>query len=105
MAKKNCRMTEEERAMHDRAVRIRKKTDQQICEFVDRQHSVGIDEGIRLAHETAENTRDDAALINKFIDYLENKKGSGNGIGGGTIYRLRKEIANAVADGIIGGTA
>ena len=95
MAKKNCRMTDEERAMHDRAVRIRKMTDQQICEFVDRQHSVGIDEGIRLAQESAEKTRDDAALINKFID----------GIGGGTVYRLRKEVANAVADGIIGGTA
>ena len=105
MAKKNCRMTDEERAMHDRAVRIRKMTDQQICEFVDRQHSAGIDEGIRLAQESTEKTRDDAALINTFIDYLENKTGSGNGIGGGTIYRLRKEVANAVADGIIGGTA
>lgn len=101
--KKNCRMTEEERAVHDRAVRLRKMTDQQLCDFVDRQHSLGIDEGIRLSKESVKR-RDDAELIGKFVDYLEEKKGSGNGIGGGIIYRLRKEIQSAVTDGIIGGT-
>ena len=40
--KKNCRMTDEERAVHDRAVSLRKMTDQQLCETMDRQHSKGI---------------------------------------------------------------
>lgn len=103
MARKNCRMTKEERAIHDRAVSIRKMTDKQICDFVDRQHSIGMDEGLRLAKEQNKVNRGEATLVEKFITYLEEKKGSGNGIGGGTIYRLRKEVDNAVADGILGG--
>lgn len=105
MAKRNCRMTEAERAIHDRAVSIRKMTDQQICEFVDRQYSNGMDEGIKVAKLDAEAMKKEAEVIVKFIDHLAGKVGTGNGIGNGTIYRLRKELQVAVADRIIGGTA
>ena len=33
--KKNCRRTDEERAVHDRATRLRKMTDAQLCDFID----------------------------------------------------------------------
>ncbi len=103
MAKKNCRMTEAERAIHDRAVSIRKMTDKQICEFVDRQYSNGMDEGIKVAKQDAEAAKNEAEAITKFIEHLAGKVGTGNGIGNGTIYRLNKELQTAVSDGIIGG--
>jgi hypothetical protein len=105
MAKKNCRMTDEERAVHDRAVSLRKMTDQQLCEFMDRQHSLGVDEGIRLAKEDNAQHKGEADTVERFINYLAGKVGSGNGIGGGAILRLRKEAQNAITDGVIGGTA
>ncbi len=103
MAKKRYRMTDEERAIHDRAVSLRKMTDQKLCETMDRQHSSGIDEGIRLAKEENAKRRTDREVVERFISYLEGKIGTGNGIGGGTTYRLYKEVENAVTDGIIGG--
>ena len=41
--------------------------------------------------------------MERFIGYLESKVGTGNGIGGGTTYRLYKELDAAVADGVLGG--
>lgn len=35
MAKKSCRRTAEESVMHDRAVKIRKMTDAQLCEYLE----------------------------------------------------------------------
>lgn len=109
MARKNCKMTDEERAMHDRAVRLRKMTDRQLCETMDRQHSNGIDEGVRLAAEQAaakqETREDDKHIVERFIAYLEGKVGSGNQIGRGTIMKLRNELSWAVDEGVIGGTA
>lgn len=58
MAKKNCRMTDDERAIHDRAVSLLKMTDRQLCDTMDRQHSTGIDEGIRLAAENNAKQKD-----------------------------------------------
>lgn len=103
MARKNWKMTEAERAMHDRAVSLRKMTDKQLCETMDRQHSTGIDEGLAMAKEELKKaTRDDTAVVKSFIDYLESKVGCGNGIGNGTIIRLNKEVENAVKDGVLG---
>lgn len=103
MAKKNCRMTDNERAIHDRAVSLRKMTDQQLCEAMDRQHSSGIDEGIRIAAENNDRRKNDREVVERFIGYLESKVGTGNGIGGGTVYRLYKELNNAIDEKAIGG--
>ncbi len=35
MKKRNCRKTDLEREQHDRAIRIRKMTDAQLCEYID----------------------------------------------------------------------
>ena len=103
MARKNWKMTEAERAMHDRAVSLRKMTDKQLCETMDRQHSTGIDEGLAMAKEELKKAkRDDTAVVKSFIDYLESKVGCGNGIGNGTIIRLHKELSNAVRDSVLG---
>ena len=35
MKKRNCRKTDLEREQHDRAIRIRKMTDAQLCKYID----------------------------------------------------------------------
>ena len=103
MANKNSKMSEHERAVHNRAVSLRKMTDQQLCDTMDRQHSAGIDEGLAMAKDELKKAkRDDTAVVKSFIEYLDGKVGCGNGIGNGTIIRLKKEVENAVKDGVLG---
>ncbi len=92
MAKKNFLKSPAERAVHDRAVSLRKMTDEQLCATMDRQYSLGVDEGIRMAQETAQKQESERETISHFIDYLETRVGSGNRIGGGAIYALRREV-------------
>ena len=74
MAKKrNCRRSNLERTQHDTAVKIRKMTDEQICDFIDEISN--------------SKSNDDIA---RFLDKLEELKGFGNGISTKTIARLRK---------------
>ena len=50
MKKRSCRMTANEKAIHERAVKLRKMTDEQLCNYVDNGNSedkpatIGIDE-------------------------------------------------------------
>lgn len=101
MKKRSCRMTEEEKAIHNRAVSIRKMTDAQICELIDRTYGKGMEEGARLA-QTREQAKpaDATAQVKKFIDYLTERTGSGNRIGRGTILQLNRELENAIDSGL-----
>lgn len=108
MAKKNCRMTYNERAVHDRAVSLRKMTDQQLCDAMDRKYNDGLDEGVEIGiregiRRRSAKQKSDREVVELFISFLEDRVGSGNGIGGGTVYRLHKELDAAVTDGILGG--
>ncbi|MDD3230901.1 MAG: hypothetical protein PHE09_17045 [Oscillospiraceae bacterium] len=101
MKKRNCRMTEEEKAMHDRAVKIKKMTDAQICEFIDRTYGKGMEEGAKLAQiQQTPAPEDTANQAEKFIKYLEGRTGSGNRIGLGTILQLKRELENATSSGM-----
>lgn len=71
--KRNCRRTGLERTQHDTAVKIRKMTDEQICDFI--------------SEISSSKSNDD---ITKFLDKLEELKGFGNGINTRTIAKLRK---------------
>ena len=74
MAKKrNCRRSNLERTQHDTAVKIRKMTDEQICDFINE---------ISVSKSNADITR--------FLDKLEELKGIGNGISTKTIAKLGK---------------
>lgn len=103
MSKKNCRMTDAERAVHDRAVSLRKMTDQALCDYMDSQRKEGIDAGIALERASYAPCAalDEREVASRFVEYLAGKVGSGNGIGGGTILRLQREIDRAVGDGIL----
>lgn len=96
MKKRACRMTEEEKAMHDRAVKLKKMTDAQLCEFIDHTYGKGMEEGTKLAQlqERPKEVTDRTDQVQKFIEYLERRTGSGNRIGRGTILQLNRELDN-----------
>lgn len=72
MAKKRaCRRTPKEIQDHDTAVKVRKMTDEQLCEFID---------GLSVHHPSVED----------FFRCLDKQAGSGSGISTGTIHKLRK---------------
>lgn len=93
MKKRACRMTEEEKAMHNRAIKLKKMTDAQLCEFIDHTYGKGMEEGAKLAqlHEQPTEATDQ---VQKFIKYLTSRTGSGNRIGRGTILQLNREFDN-----------
>jgi len=104
--KRACRMTEEERAIHNRAVSIRKMTYAQLCEFIDRTYGKGMEEGAKLAlaqSKVQAKPEDAIAHVRKFIDYLTEKTGCGNRIGKGTIMQLNRELENAIKSGLFSG--
>lgn len=77
MAKKrSCRRTELERSQHETAVKVRKMTDEQICDFIDGLESV----------------QPDGNLVGEFLDRLTEKTGFG-GVSARTITKLKNIAA------------
>ena len=69
--KLNCRRTPYELRQHETAVKIRKMTYQQLCEFID---------WLSASHPSVE----------EFFRCLDELSGTGNGIGRVTVNRLRR---------------
>lgn len=69
--KRNCRRTPDELRQHEIAVKVRKMTDQQLCEYIN---------GLSAARPSVED----------FFCCLDKQAGSGSGISTGTIHKLRK---------------
>lgn len=82
MSTRNCRRTSTEREQHERAVRIRKMTDAQLCEYID-----GLEAGTRPA---APN-RDE--IIAKFLDDLTIRSDTGIRVSDATIRKLKQWAA------------
>lgn len=101
--KKNCRRTDEERAIHDRATRLRKMTDAQLCAFVDSTYGKGMEEGAKLADQQVAAVQPTEEGARLFVKFLEGRTGSGNRIGKGTVLYITKELENAIAAGVFGG--
>ena len=80
MKKKNCRMTESESLMHDRAVMVRKKTDEQLCAYLD-----------ELAYRDSGHTE---STVADFIRLMMEKAGTGNGIGKATAEKVKSFAVN-----------
>jgi hypothetical protein len=94
---KKSKMTQEEKNMHERAVKMKKMTDQQLCNFIDRTYGKGMEEGQKLEKVEKKDTAD-TTEIETFIKYLESRLGSGNHIGKGTIMQIRREIERYAND-------
>ncbi|TCX51965.1 MULTISPECIES: hypothetical protein [unclassified Dehalobacter] len=74
MGRRNCRKNDQERMMHERAVRIRKMTDEQLCRYID---------SLSAGSAGSKNR------VSEFIQDLDIKSGTGNGIGKSTVYKLQ----------------
>ena len=86
MAKKS-QMTAEDRAVHDFAVKMRKRTDAQIYDYC-------------APLRGQQETKTPSEIITEFIDLVERKCGTGTGLGRSTVYKLRKLAAQ---EGLISG--
>ncbi len=75
MAKRNCRRNLEESKNHEYAVKIRKMTDAQLCEYLE---------------NLKQNKVDEEEIIQNYIDNLYFSQG--NGIGKATIQKLKNEL-------------
>jgi len=94
-------MTSEEKEMHERAVKLKKMTDAQLCEFVDRTYGRGMEDGTKLAgNNRTIPARNGAESVKAFIAYLANQVGKGNRIGNGTILQLNRELEKAERNGM-----
>lgn len=69
--KRNCRRTPDELRQHEKAVKIRKMTDQQLCEYIS---------GLSASRPSVED----------FFRCLDKQVGSDSGISTGTIHKLRR---------------
>ena len=75
MAKKRaCRRTPKEIQDHETAVKVRKMTDEQLCEFIN---------GLSVSLPSVED----------FLRRLDELSGTGNGIGRVTVNKLRRIAA------------
>ena len=86
MKKRNCRKTDTEREQHDRAIRIRKMTDAQICEDLDSL--------AQPAPAPPPAGPAPAEIISNFLDALSIRTEDGLRVSDATIRKLR-EIAQA----------
>lgn len=80
--KRKCRRTDEERQRHERAVAIRKMTDDQLCEYID-DIITAVDVPIFPEIDTA-------GMIRDFIDALEAVDTPGERLSKQTIEKVRK---------------
>lgn len=81
MSTRNCRRTSVEREQHERAIRIRKMTDAQLCEYMD-----GLEAGSRPVGPS------EPEVIGSFLDSLAIRTASGLRVSDATIRKIR-EIA------------
>lgn len=82
MGKRNCRRTDTEREQHERATRIRRMTDVQLCQYID-----GLEAGNRPA------VPNKAEIIEQFLDDLAIRSDTGLRVSDATIRKIR-QIAN-----------
>ena len=91
MKKRNCRMSEQERGFHERAVKIRKMTDEQLCRFVDGLYDRGLQEGKKVIQPQKNISRAfQKNAVASFVLRLDTMSGTGNGIGKATVSKIKK---------------
>ena len=84
MKKRNCRKSDLEREQHDRAIRIRKMTDAQLCEYLDSLTAP--------APAPVGPTREE--VVESFLDALAVRTDDGLRISDATIRKIREMARN-----------
>lgn len=96
MKKQSCRMTQQERDDHKAAGKYRRMTDRQLMDEIRGLKSEAekweskAKAMAALADEAGKPHAKPKETIGLYLDRLLERAGSGNGIGRGTIYKLRK---------------
>lgn len=90
MKKRSCRRTGFEQEQHDRAIRVRKMTDAQLCAYLDELE--GRNRSIVISQDELEK------VINGFIDSLATRSDTGLRVSDATIRKIR---AMAVENGYL----
>lgn len=78
MKKRSCRKTDTEKAQHDRAVRIRKMTDAQLCEYLD-----------GLGSDHLEPVPSKGEVIESFLNTITIRRKDGIRVSDQTVRKLR----------------
>ena len=73
MKKHSCRMTDTEKEMHDRAVKIRKMTDEQLVQYVNDRVEKARSEGFNQGKKSATGM-----TVNEFLKEISIIKGVGD---------------------------
>lgn len=81
MKKRNCRKTDIEREQHERAIRVRKMTDAQLCEYMD-----------SLGASKAEPSPPKEDIINAFLEAITMRRDDGLRVSDATVRKL-KDVA------------
>lgn len=82
MSKHNCRRTDTERKQHERAIRIRKMTDAQLCQYID-----DLSASPPLAGPSI------GEIVSKFIDDLAVRSDTGLRVSDATIRKIKDMAA------------
>ena len=90
MKKRSCRRTGFEQEQHDRAIRVRKMTDAQLCAYLDELE--GRNRPIVISQDELDK------VINGFIDSLATRSDTGLRVSDATIRKIR---AMAVENGYL----
>ena len=86
--KRACRRSGEENVMHDKAVKLRKMTDEQLCEAVDNLYSLGVKEGYEKGLADRKQEERKGSEVEAFLKDLQEAKVAG--IGAVTLNKLLK---------------
>ena len=86
MKTRKCRLTQEQLSIHEKAVRLRKMTDEQLIKFIEAEKSRAVSEATPLA-ETSRKEYGIPELLND----LEGIKG----IGRVTVQKIRRFVNDA----------
>ena len=78
MKKRNCRKTDIEREQHDRAIRVRKMTDAQLCEYLD-----------GLGATRAEPQPSKEEIITAFLEAITIRRDDGLRVSDATVRTLK----------------
>lgn len=87
MKRRSCRRNADEELIHDKAVRIRKMTDDQLVKFVDSLTDLGRKEGYEAGLKEHENKSSDIADIMERI-------GTVKGIGKKKLEEIKEVLMN-----------
>lgn len=90
--KKHYKLTPAEREQHDKAVKLRHMTDEQLVQYINDQQGSAYERGLKT-HDEIENTSEGCfkqEVIEGFILQLSSMSNTGNGLGPATVAKLRK---------------